>query len=86
MPSHERHSERHDLGWVLHIDQQISTCRHTSCNKTCLGYWHVHEGVYTCHPANKLVRVEKHVWDAHVGCRPEGFADQLQQLGNNLGL
>ena len=57
-----------------------------SNHRTCLRYWHVHESVNTRHPANKLVLLEKHVWDAHVGRRPEGFADQLQQFGNNLRL
>lgn len=53
---------------------------------TCLRHWHVHESVYARHPPNKLVLLEKQVWDAHVGRRPEGFADQLQQLSSNLCL
>lgn len=54
--------------------------------RTCLRHWHVHESVYTRHPANKLVLLEQQVWDAHVGCRPESLADQLQQLSNYLCL
>ena len=32
-----------------------------------LGDWHVHEGVYTSHPAYELVLLQQHVRDAHVG-------------------